>query len=210
MVTECTGTVQMWSDPLTWATTANPAGAVPVEGQDVEIPSGKNIVFNLAESPKLKLIKIVGCLSFLTDNSKDQTLHAQQIFVFGGKLTIGSSTAPFTKKAKIVLYGNYDDQFITMPGATEAGNKMIANVGQVKMYGKVRSRWSRLLAECQKGATTCTVEKGLDWAAGDKLGFAPTATQYTHFEVATISAYDTATGIVTLSAGLTYYHFGAA
>lgn len=67
----------MWSDPLTWATTANPAGAVPTAGQDVEIASGKNIVFNLAESPKLKLIKIVGCLSFLPDNSKDQTLHAQ-------------------------------------------------------------------------------------------------------------------------------------
>lgn len=130
--------------------------------------------------------------------------------MFGGKLTIGSAATPFTKKAKIVLYGNYDDQFITMPGATEAGNKMIANVGQVKMYGKVRSRMSRLLAECQKGATTCTVEKGLDWAAGEALGFAPTATQWTHYEVATIASYDSATGVVTLTAALKYYHFGAA
>ena len=129
ITTECTGTVQLWSDPEAWKTVANPSGTLPAEGQDVEIPTGKNIVFNLGESPKFKLVKISGCLSFLTDDSKDQTLHAQQIFVFGGKLTIGTSAAPYTRKAKIVLYGTYDDQFITMPGATEAGNKMIANVG---------------------------------------------------------------------------------
>jgi len=131
----------MWSDIASW-----PSGKVPVDGENVEIPTGKNIVFNLGESPKFKLIKVFGCLNFLTDNSKDQILHAEQIFVFGGKLNIGSSTTPFTKKATIVLYGSYDDQFITMPGATEAGNKMIANVGQVKMYGAPRRRMSRLLA----------------------------------------------------------------
>jgi len=129
MITECTGTLQVWNDPEAWKTVDNPSGTLPAEGQDVEIPTGKNIVFNLGESPKFKLIKISGCLSFLTDDSKDQTLHAQQIFVFGGKLTIGTSAAPYTRKANIVLYGTYDDQFITMPGATEAGNKMIANVG---------------------------------------------------------------------------------
>jgi len=54
-----------------------------------------------------------------------------------------------------------------MPGATEAGNKMIANVGKVKIYGAPRSRMSRLLAEVLKDASSCTVEKDLDWKAGD-------------------------------------------
>jgi hypothetical protein len=49
--------------------------------------------------------------------------------VFGGQLNIGTSSTPFTRKATIILYGTYDDQFITMNGAVEAGNKMIANVG---------------------------------------------------------------------------------
>jgi hypothetical protein len=72
-------------------------------------------------------------------------LHAEQIFVYGGKLTIGTKLAPYTRKAQIILYGDYDSSFITMPGAVEAGNKMIANLGQIKMFGKVRSRMSRLL-----------------------------------------------------------------
>jgi hypothetical protein len=38
-----------------------------------------------------------------------------------------------------------------MSGATEAGNKLIANNGEVRFYGKARSRMSRLAAEAQKG-----------------------------------------------------------
>jgi hypothetical protein len=34
-----------------------------------------------------------------------------------------------------------------MNNAAEAGNKLIANNGEVKMYGLPRSRMSRLLAE---------------------------------------------------------------
>jgi len=183
---ECTGTAALWSNPDTWITATNPAGGVPTDGQDVEIPAGKIITFDLAESPKLGLLKVVGCLNFLDDNTKDQKLHVHQIFVFGGKLTIGSSLIPYTRKAIITLYGNYDGSFITMPGMTEAGNKMIANVGTVKMFGKPRSRMSRLTASCQKGSSSCAVEPGLDWVAGDKLGFAPSASIWTHYEIATI------------------------
>lgn len=151
---------------------------------------------------------VIGCLNF--DNTKSQKFHAEQIHVFGGKLTVGTSSAPITKKTEIVLYGDYDGQFITMPGAVEAGNKMIANVGQVVMVGANRDRMSRLHAEVFKGSTSATVDAGLDWVAGDKLGFAPTATQHTHYEVATIASYDIATGALTLTAPLLYYHFGAA
>lgn len=130
VVAECTGDPMLWSATTTW-----PSGVLPVEGESVEIPSGSIIVYDLAESPKLNMITVKGCLEFLGDNSKDQILHAHQIFVYGGKLTIGSQITPYSRKAEIVLYGVYNDQFITMPGAVEAGNKMIANVGMVKMVG---------------------------------------------------------------------------
>jgi len=97
-----------------------------------------------------------------------------------------------------------------MPGAAEAGNKMIANAGMIKMVGKDRSRMSRLTAECQKGSSSCTVVIGLDWVAGDELGFAPTASQNLHYEVAVISSYNSSTGALTLTAPLKFYHFGAA
>ena len=49
----------------------NPTGGVPIEGQDVLIPSGVSIVFDLAQSPIYNLVTINGCLQFLSDNSID-------------------------------------------------------------------------------------------------------------------------------------------
>lgn len=94
-------------------------------------------------------------------------MQAYQIYVQGGKFTIGSATDPFTKQAKITLWGDYNSSVLTMSGATQQGNKLIANVGELKFYGKARSNMSRLIAVANKGATTVTVETNLDWVAGD-------------------------------------------
>jgi hypothetical protein len=103
VATACTGPTHLWSDPTTW-----PTGKVPAAGDDVEIPSGKIIEFDLASSPVLNLITVIGCLNFKSDNSIDQTLQAYQIFVLGGTLTIGSVLTPYSKKANIILYGDYN------------------------------------------------------------------------------------------------------
>ena len=102
-------------------------------------------------------------------------MQAYQIYVQGGKFTIGTASAPYTKNAKITLWGDFNSSVLTMSGATQQGNKLIANVGELKFYGKKRSNMSRLLAVANKGATTVTVEPNLDWVAGDQLGFAATA-----------------------------------
>lgn len=62
---ECSGTPLNWSNPTTWG------GSLPSNGDDIEIPAGKIIVFDLENSPQLGLLKIVGCLQFLNDDSKD-------------------------------------------------------------------------------------------------------------------------------------------
>ena len=62
-------------------------------------------------------------------------------------MTVGSSTVPYSKKAKITIFGDYNSQTITMSGAMEQGNKIIANLGTVKMFGTARSRNARLTAE---------------------------------------------------------------
>lgn len=175
VVTECVGESKLWSDPNTWITIANPNGTIPKAGEDVLIPSGTIIVYDLETSPVFKLLKIVGCLQFRTDNTKDQHLQAYQIYVQGGKFTIGSEAAPYTKKAKITLWGDFNSAVLTMSGATQQGNKLIANVGDLKFYGVKRSGMSRLQAVANKGATTVYVDPNLDWVAGDELGFAATA-----------------------------------
>ena len=65
----------------------------------------------------------------------------------GGKFSIGSATYPYTKKAKITLYGEVEASTVVMGGAVEAGNKIIANNGSFKLFGKTRSRMARLTAE---------------------------------------------------------------
>ena len=79
------------------------------------------------------------------------------------------------------------------------------------MYGVARSHMMvRLLAEAAAGATSIMVDTGMDWVAGEQIYLAPTSFTFTASDYATIQAYDTATGELTLTAPLTYYHFGAA
>jgi cell migration-inducing and hyaluronan-binding protein len=80
---------RLWSDPATW-----PSGKVPVEGEDVEILPGKNILFDLEESPILKQIEINGRLTFKPSMPKLH-LRARYIFVRMGELLIGSEETPF-------------------------------------------------------------------------------------------------------------------
>jgi hypothetical protein len=178
VVSACAGTPKLWSDPNSWISDAKPAGGVPKEGEDIFIPSGTALTFDLAESPIYGIITIQGCVSFLADNSKDQHLQANGIYVQTGKFNIGTKAAPYTKKAKITLYGNMDSNTITTGQLVEAGNKAIVNNGDIRMFGKNRSRMSRLTAEANKGDTKVFVEKGLDWAVGELLGFAPTGMKY--------------------------------
>lgn len=59
--------------------------------------------------------------------------------------------------------------------AIEAGNKLIANVNLVSMYGKPRKfQYTRLLESVKKGAKTFTLESGLELVTNDTLVIAPT------------------------------------
>ena len=69
---------------------------------------------------------------------------------------------------------------------------------------------SRLAAEAQKGSTALKVGTGLDWFAGDLLGFAATALQWKQSEQATVKSYNSVTGDLVINTPLFYYHFGAA
>ena len=92
----------------------------------------------------------------------------------------------------------------------EAGNKVLANVGKVAWYGQKRDQMSRLRETAYAGNRTITVYPDLDWKAGDKLALLPTATQYTHTDYVEVEAYDSRTGVVTLTERLRHYHWGQA
>jgi hypothetical protein len=170
---EVSGDALPWSDPNTWE-----SGAVPVEGEDVEIPPGVWIEFDLEETPLLHFVTVNGRLSFKNDPEEavDRTIHAYIVFVRQGELLIGDEEEPYNGVATIKLYGEPTDETIAFSMYTEGGNKGILNVGTVKMFGKDRSQMTRLRDTCYKGFTNITVYAGLDWVAGDQIALLPTAT----------------------------------
>jgi hypothetical protein len=49
----------LWSDPTTWKT-----GELPKADEDVEVPPGEDILYDLEESPIYRYVQINGRLTF--------------------------------------------------------------------------------------------------------------------------------------------------
>lgn len=141
----------------------------------------------------------------------DITLNANTIYVRGGNLIVGTQDEPFEYDATINLRGSRNSEAISFDSNIAAGNKVLANVGTVMMFGQERTqKMTRLLASCYTGDKTIWVETGLDLVAGDELGLAPTSYVPDAFDYVEIDSYDSDTGEVTLTSGLSFYHYGAA
>lgn len=163
--------IKYWSDTTTW-----PSGKLPVEGEDVEIAPGENVVLDI-NTPRLLKLTVNGRLTFLNDakEPKNLTIHTNLFYVRAGELIIGNQTHPYNGEAKIVLYGKPEDETLAYNPTVETGNKVLGIVGKVQMYGKPRDRMSRLKETVLRGSTTALVSSGLDWTVGDKLALLPTA-----------------------------------
>lgn len=98
---------------------------------------------------------------------------------------------------------------IVYDNAIEAGNKLIANVNVMKMYGKKRSwKMSRLREPALKGSNEILVDTGLDMVPGDRLALLPTSYDPKASDDVFVTSYDNETGRVVLNSSLLYYHWG--
>ena len=96
----------------------------------------------------------------------------------------------------IELFGEKDAKAIVYDNAIEAGNKVIANVNKLRMFGKKRTKnWTRLLAPAERGATSITIEPNLDLVEGDRVALLPTSYDNEASDDCHILAYDPLTGI---------------
>lgn len=159
------------------------------------------------------MVTINGRLTFKQETGFTAALNlrCKHIFIRTGELIIGSEATPFATSATITLFGEYADRTVAYSNAIYAGNKVIANLGLLQMYGTIpTTKMVRLKAPAAKGATTITVDTGLTWAVGSKIYLAPTSFSRTASDYGVITAYDTLTGVITLQTALAHYHFGAA
>jgi len=166
------------------------------------------MILDIEETPILKLIRVNGVITF--SDEMNVHLRAKHIFVRAGELHIGNETHPYNHTAKITLCGEKDSEAIVYDNAIEAGNKVLANVGKVKMFGQPRTtKLARLHQEAKRGDTQLTINLGLDLVAGDRIALPPTGYQYNRSEDFIITSYDTDTGIVELETEVREYHWGA-
>ena len=84
--------------------------------------------------------------------------------------------------------------------AIEAGNKLIANVNIMRMYGKHRSwKMSRLRRPAEKGQSEIWIDPGLEIYPGDRLAVLTTSYEAHHNDDVFVSSYDSTSGRVEIT-----------
>ncbi len=187
---------QRWSDPKTWGGTVPPAGAAVV------IPAGQTVVLDMA-TPALSGLTVEGTL--LADDT-DVAITTDMLVVRGGRLSIGTAAAPFTRRATITLTGSTTAD---LPGAVGFGAKVLGVMGGVlELHGKAGvSSWTRLAnADLAAGVRRITVDSAAGWQAGDRIVIATSSPDMQAYDLADIAAVNGNT--IDLAAPLKHPHFG--
>ncbi|CAI2373695.1 unnamed protein product [Moneuplotes crassus] len=194
-----------WSNPSSWT-----SGKVPVAGEEVLIEPTWNMLYDLEDSPILKSIEVNGRLT-IENTDKDRILRTYLIFIRKGDLVVGTEAEPFKASMTFELHGQRSDKDIYFHTKMfEGGNKVIANTGNMTMYGKsVDIKFTRLAEPAAAGATTIKItDTPSDWKAGDQLGIAPSGRDWEQRDSVTIASINGNT--VTLTEALKFDHYGAA
>ena len=150
------GNITYWSTASSWT---NRNKTLPQDGDTVVIEPGWNMVLDI-NTPNLTKITINGRLTFL--NTTNIKMIAQTIFVYAGELIIGSQDYPYLYNAQILLEGGRFSTPFAFEGTVEGGNKILANVGTIQMYGRQRKYLFRLQQPAIYGANQFYIDSGLD------------------------------------------------
>jgi hypothetical protein len=93
--------------------------------------------------------------------------------------------------------------------AIEAGNKLLANVNILRIYGAPRAwKMTRLTAPAEAGRREFYIEPGLEIFEGDRLALLPTSYEPHNSDDVFVRSYDSNSGKVTIDTQLSYYHWG--
>jgi len=183
-----------WSAPATW-----PNGKVPVAGDKVTIPAGKNVVLDVTP-PALGSLTIEGKLSF-ADN-RDVELTTEWIMLHG-ELEIGTEARPHTRKATITFTNNVPDE---EPMKDMGDRGIMIMGGTLNLHGDRTNAWTKLASTANAGSTSIQVLNAAGWRVGDEIVLASTDYDPRQAERRTIAAIKG--NAITLDRKLDYMHFG--
>jgi hypothetical protein len=125
-------------------------------------------------------------------------------------LVVGTAEQPFGGKAQITLFGGKGSPSYYVSKNVQGGNKLLANFGELRLYGLPRSnRTSLLRAVANPGDNSLLLQPNLTWVPGDRIALPPSTMLYKQAEYAQIRSYDPQSGQTVLEEPLLYYHYGA-
>ncbi len=162
-----------WSNLTTWSVAEPGWGGyisdgvyeLPRSGSSVKIPDGKYVVVDVP-LPELKFLQIEGVLEF--DDTLDNTLVAEIIFINGGQLIVGWENKPMERNVKIVLKGEKGSLNFMLPNGYETiSGKAIGVYGGLDLHGKPRNpSWTKLNLTANAGTNKITLNEAVDWKIG--------------------------------------------
>ena len=155
---------QAWSNPATWG------GSKPVAGAAVVIPAGMHVSID-EDTPALGALSVEGELTFKSGVNVE--LRADVVRVrAGGALRAGSATAPHVGRATITLTAT---DMLDDPAGMGTRGILISAGGKLELFGSAPAvPWTRLNAHAEAGTTALTLDRAVDWRAGDQIVVAPT------------------------------------
>lgn len=170
------------------------------------IPAGQTILFDLHESPKLRLLLVEGKLEFLDED--DVGLHAEWIMVrgAGSALTVGQEDKPFTHHAAITLHGRRS----TAREIPSYGAKNIAiRYGTLDLHGLPKTpTWTRLGRTAMAGDDTLVLTEPVNWQHNDEIAIASSAWGPSEVEKRRISSISSDGLTIILDEPLEFEHWG--
>jgi hypothetical protein len=194
-----------WSDGKnTWS-----GQGAPMEGETFIIGKGFNLLVDVDKTPALKAVFVFGSLIFQPekDPNHQRTFDAHYIFVDGGRMELGTEEFPYTSKLTITMHSKMDDPYLPI-----YGNKCIGlRYGTLDMHGVAKTpTWTVMESTVEKGATSITLHKKVNWVAGDEIAIASTSYNPREGERKFITAIDNTNPdkpVLTLDSPLEFRHY---
>jgi hypothetical protein len=199
-------TIRYWSKEESWE-----GRGIPKEDEEVEIKSTWNMVLDVEVLPRFKIIEINGRLTVENKEDRSYLIESYLIFIRKGELIVGTEDERFKGQVEFRLHGTRADKDVYFHDRMfEGGNKVIANSGKLRMYGKlVAPHFTRLAVKATAGTNYITVaDEPTDWKAFDQIGIFPSGRNYQERDYATIQSISG--NKIYLTENLNYTHFGAA
>ena len=168
-----------WSESNTWLNDEPPG-----YGDSILVPLDQTLIMDVTPPSHLRVILVQGVFVF---DDFDVELHAEYIFVQGGRFEVGTEDYPFQNKATITLHGSEEDSIglpviggkvLAVMGAPGAGSSVFGggasasrrDIGEVDLHGQALVTWTKVDSTVHIGDNEIQVADSVHACnAGDRI-----------------------------------------